>query len=126
MGAMSLYRDPEFLESASFNRPRADDGWDPRALLGEPKHCLQVLDGTQGSWTIGLVDYQDVSYLQQPSLVGLDLVAPAGCEHDDYRVRLLDHVYLGLANADGLEHYPRPARGFEEADGIGYRASKST
>ena len=65
--------------------------------------------------SVGLVDHEHVGDLEQPGLVGLHGVAPAGVHHHDGGVGGAGHLHLHLADADGLDQHPRPAGGVERA-----------
>jgi hypothetical protein len=76
------------------------------------KSSLDLID----TGTIRLVDHKDVCDFHNTCLVCLNLVPPSRSYHEHDKICHTHHLYLGLANTDGLdEHIVEPGAG-EEAN----------
>ena len=80
-----------------------DDRDRPVALRREREHAADLAHHRVRQRVIGLVDDDDVRDLHHAGLERLDRVARAGDQHEHDGVGVVDHVDLGLADADRLE-----------------------
>jgi hypothetical protein len=67
---------------------------------------------------VGLVDDDDVGDLHDPGLQRLNAVSPAGHQHEQDRVGVVDDVDLGLPDADRLQEDVVAAGGVHQQRGL--------
>ncbi len=111
-------RRPQLVDALAGRRGGGDHRRPPVAGVGEVEHALEVAAGVVDARAVGLVDDEDVGDLEEPGLVRLDGVPPAGVHDDDRGVGGPRHLDLDLADADRLDHDPRPPGRVEHPDGL--------
>src|SRR5712691_6315958 len=66
------------------------------------QHHCQFSDCLVGTSSICLADYKNISNFQDTSLDGLNVIAHARGNNDQYSLGSTHHFYFGLPGADGL------------------------
>ena len=98
---------------------RLDDGRPPVGGCRELEHELEVALRLPSPRPVGLVDHEQVGDLEQPGLVGLDGVTPAGVHHHHRGVGGRRHRHLLLPDPDRLDEHDREAHRRQHAEGVG-------